>query len=484
MSRKIEPKASVTITEEEAQLRNTAQGKLLFTSYQNQNCALLIQNDRLMEAAFFPRVPSKIGAIYIGKVKSIIKNINACFVEIEKGELCFLSLKETSAVCLLNRSSDGRILEGDEILVQVDRDAQKSKRSSVTTRLSLSNDYFVLSMGTEKVCYSTKLGKKKKGDLSRLLQEAGILHPQKADFLVQDYGAWLSGDTLRQLKKEGLRLDTFCLPSTGMIVRTKAGELESVEELLSHLDELAWQYIRLLYIAKYRSCFTCLRRAGAPVETVLRQFLGSASGKGGESEEAESDRLTDISSGLCSNASWEIITDQETTYEQLKQYNDENSLGIHIRLYQDSALSLSVLYSVERKLRAALDSKVWLKSGGYLIIEPTEALTVIDVNSGKYESGKNPQETYRKINLEAAEEVALQLRLRNLSGIIIVDFINMQSAGDNAQLLHVLKSLVKQDKIKTTVIDMTPLGLVEITRKKINKPLREQFMGSIVKEAD
>ena len=138
-------------------------------------------------------------------------------------------------------------------------------------------------------------------------------------------------------------------------------------------------------------------------------------------------------------------------------------------------MPLSVLYSVESKLETALASRVWLKSGGYLIIEPTEALTVIDVNTGKYEAGKDPQETYRRINLEAAEEVAIQLVLRNLSGIIIVDFINMQSASYNRELLNHLKALVQKDKVQTHVVDMTPLGLVEITRKKISKPLREQF---------
>lgn len=162
----------------------------------------------------------------------------------------------------------------------------------------------------------------------------------------------------------------------------------------------------------------------------------------------------------------------------MMQYCEDNNLHIPVRLYQDSMLSLSTLYSLEGKLKTALDSRVWLKSGGYLVIEPTEALTVIDVNSGKYESEKNPQDAYRQINLEAAAEVAFQLRLRNLSGIIIVDFINMQSPSDNARLLYVLRDLVKRDGVKTTVVDMTPLGLVEITRKKISKPLREQLSRS------
>ena len=172
---------------------------------------------------------------------------------------------------------------------------------------------------------------------------------------------------------------------------------------------------------------------------------------------------------------WEIVTDQFSMQEPLERYCREHELDVVVRLYQDKVLPLSVLYSVESKLETALASRVWLKSGGYLIIEPTEALTVIDVNTGKYEAGKDPQETYRRINLEAAEEVAIQLVLRNLSGIIIVDFINMQSASYNRELLNHLKALVQKDKVQTHVVDMTPLGLVEITRKKISKPLREQF---------
>lgn len=500
MSRKIAQKPSVTITEEEAELRQTtSQGKLLFTSYRGQRCALSIQDNRLVEASFFPKIPSKIGSIYIGKVKSVAKNINACFIEIEKGELCFLSLKENTVPQPLNRTADGRILEGDDILVQVTRDAQKSKRASVTAQISLSNDYFVLSMGPKKVCYSTKLSKKQKERLNGFLQESGILKVEeklsvdRSGFLTQECQMLLPDAWLNRLKSEGLDIASFVLPSTGMIVRTKAGEAESAEELLEHFYDLAALYIRLLHIARYRSCFSCLKRADTEIETVLQQFAGYGD-RAATVQEQNSSEEPMTKAAPCEALPWdasliwdgsvskrperEIITDQEASYEQLMQYKSENALEIPIRLYRDSMLSLSALYGIEGKLKAALDSRVWLKSGGYLVIEPTEALTVIDVNSGKYEDGKNPQDTYLRINLEAAREVAIQLRLRNLSGIIIVDFINMRSSSDNAQLLHVLKSLVKQDKVPTTVIDMTPLGLVEITRKKISKPLWEQLQFS------
>ena len=104
------------------------------------------------------------------------------------------------------------------------------------------------------------------------------------------------------------------------------------------------------------------------------------------------------------------------------------------------------------------------------MIQPTEALTVIDVNSGKYEGRKD---TFLRVNLEAAEELARQIRLRNLSGIIIVDFINMEEKESRVEVMDCLKKHVRRDKVKTVVVDMTPLGLVEITRKKITKPLRE-----------
>ena len=493
MSRKIAQKPSVTLTEEDAALRQTVrQGKLLFTSYHGQPCALAIRDNRLTGASFFPKIPSKIGSIYIGKVKSVAKNINACFVEIEKGELCFLSLKEAdNRINPLNRIPDGRILQGDEILVQVVRDAQKSKRASVTAQISLSNDYFVLAMGSRRVSYSTKLSKKQKENLHKVLSKAGILAAgDQNTCLTQDYRLLLPDFWSDQLKSDGLEISSLCLPSTGMIVRTKAAEPESAEELLNHFYALAAQYIKLLYIARYRSCFSCLKKADTELIAALEKFTcfrdasPGVKDKGHPMEEKHSVGETcsreEIKAGaeVPRTPAWEIITDQESFYEQLMQFERENSTGIPIRFYQDDLLPLSALYAVESKLKTALDSRVWLKSGGYLVIEPTEALTVIDVNTGKCEDGKNPEETYLRINLEAAAEVAFQLRLRNLSGIIIVDFINMRSASDNAQLLHTLKSLVKQDKVQTIVIDMTPLGLVEITRKKISKPLREQLQFS------
>ena len=144
-----------------------------------------------------------------------------------------------------------------------------------------------------------------------------------------------------------------------------------------------------------------------------------------------------------------------------------------LRHYEDRLLPLHKVYSIEKHIEQALKEYVWLKSGAYLVIQPTEALTVIDVNTGKNISKKKDDETYLKINMEAAKEAARQIRLRNLSGIILVDFINMDKAEYTERLLVDFEKMLKKDPVVTTLVDMTKLQLVEVTRKKVRKPLHE-----------
>lgn len=362
MSRRIAPKNAVTLTAEEHSIRKTEQGKLIFTAYHGRNCAMLLQNDRLVSVSCLPDEKSthnisKIGAIYIGKIKNVTKNINACFVEIVQGEICFLPFAKAVSPIMLNRNFDGRLLEGDEILVQVERDAQKTKQASVTANIS----------------------------------------PETEDY-------------------------------------------ETIVEKATH-----------------RTCFSCLKPAPSALENVMNQFL----------PEEYNEIITDLDS-LCGP-----LQDYVSSHKNLYEVR-QCPLPI-VRLYQDDLLSLSGVYGLKSKMETALDRRIWLKSGGYLIIEPTEALTVIDVNTGKFEAKKGAEETYLKINLEAAAEIAIQLRLRNLSGIIVADFINMRSKEHRQELMNYLKDAVSTDRIPTVVVDMTPLGLVEITRKKVNKPLADYF---------
>lgn len=431
MSRNIKITGSVT-DEQDKKLRDTRNGKVLFTRYKDRMCALYLNANRLLAAQVMPDTPNRVGAVYIGKIKNMVKNINACFVEIADREICFLPMKDAAAPILLNREYDGRLLEGDELLVQISREAQKTKQASVTAKLSLSNEYAALSVGSPRIGYSGKLDKQRREEIKERLVEAGLQQKNGHDLVQNKVPAPL-----------------------GLVVRTRAGDCTG-ETLLEQIQNLLEAFSSMVEAARHRTCFSCMMPAPEAYEAVLDELVYPY-----EYEE--------------------ILTDDAALYEKLERYCNEKLPDKRLRLYEDEVLSLSKLYSLEQKLDTALNARVWLKSGGYLVIEPTEALTVIDVNTGKYEAKKGAQgskaavETYEKINREAAEEIALQLRLRNLSGMILVDFINMESSKKEEALLEFLRTLVRKDKMKTLVVDITPLGLMEITRKKRNKPLREQF---------
>ena len=168
-----------------------------------------------------------------------------------------------------------------------------------------------------------------------------------------------------------------------------------------------------------------------------------------------------------------IVTDDPALYEQMHKYLVDvyHFPEDMLVLQQDS--SVSSLYNVDRVIEDALRKRVWLNSGAYLVIEPTEALTVIDVNTGKAINKKDMRSHIFAINKEAAAEAARQIRLRNLSGIILIDFINMPDKEDKAELMNVLGGLLAQDPVKTNLIGISKLDLVEITRQKVRRPLHE-----------
>jgi ribonuclease G len=146
--------------------------------------------------------------------------------------------------------------------------------------------------------------------------------------------------------------------------------------------------------------------------------------------------------------------------------------------YFEPTRSIFEYYGVEDKIERAIQKKVWLKNGGYLIIDPTEALTVIDVNTGKYVGGTNLEDTVLNTNLEAAEEIARQIRLRDIGGIIVIDFIDMEVMEHRQRVIDVLKAALKKDRTKTNVLGFTGLGLMEMTRKKVRNRLTSSLLKS------
>ena len=238
----------------------------------------------------------------------------------------------------------------------------------------------------------------------------------------------------------------------GLIVRTNSGEAEK-QEILAELEYLKKRWRRVLDICKTRTCYSLLEKASPFYIQAVRDVYG--------------DTLE------------EIVTDLPAIFAELGEYLGEYQKedAEKLRLYEDRLLSLHKLYSLERALDNAAKEKVWLPSGGFLMIQQTEAFVAVDVNTGKYTGKKKQQETYRKINLEAAREIAAQLRLRNLSGIILIDFINLERKEHQEELLNVLKKYLRRDPVHTVLVDMTKLNIVEVTRKKVRKSLAEEIGG-------
>ena len=171
-----------------------------------------------------------------------------------------------------------------------------------------------------------------------------------------------------------------------------------------------------------------------------------------------------------------IQTDDPSAYEELREYLAlwaPEHAG-KLTLYRDPVLPLAKLHRFDSAIEEALREKIWLPSGGFLMIQRTEALVSIDVNSGKFDGRRSKEEMFLTVNLEAAREIAHQLRLRNLSGIIIIDFIDMAEEENDRKLLSVLEEEIKKDPVKAALAGITKLHLVEMTRQKIEVPLADE----------
>lgn len=404
-------------------------GKILILKLNDKLLSILMRDNSVLSVQVQRQNEYAVGNIYIGRVQSISENIAAAFVDLGDGYLTFLPLTEKKHARITNRKPDGRLKVGDEVLVQVAKEPMKTKLAGVTTQITLAGRYAVAGMNR------CNYAKEQTADSE---EQKGALHVS-AKLSKKQQDRFRGIEALQQIAKE-----------YQLTVRTNAGELEGEEPLITESRQLSNQLKHILEIADKRTCYSCLYR-GKP------------------------DYLHFIENTYTSEYD-EIITDIPEIYETLQGYHAQTD--IPVRLYEDQMLPLYKLYAVETRIRELLDKKVWLRSGGYLVIEPTEALISIDVNSGKYEHGKDKEETFYKINLEAAEMIALHLRARNLSGIILVDFINMKKNAHNQQLMEYMKSLLKKDSVATDVVDMTGLGLVEITRKKVNPSFHEQYTSN------
>lgn len=368
---------------------------------------------------FYEDEPFVLGNIYVAHVNDVLKNINAAFVEYSPGKKAYLSLENTENTFFINRKNTTKICQGDNILVQIKKEPIKTKDAVCSTCIEFSSNYVVLTYGVTGINVSTKI---KDNSLRQSLSNycsdiiASINYDKEAYGMITE------------------ELFDSILSNTGIIVRTQAQDISDYElikeDILKQFEVLFLCFNKALY-SKGR---TCIYSNENPILSVINKHKSD-----------------------------EIITDNEEIYKLLCEQS------IDVKLYEDSLLPLYKLYNIEGLLNDVSSRKVWLKSGAYLVIDYTEAMTVIDVNTGKCEKGKNKEDTILKINLEAAIEAMRQIKLRNISGIIIIDFIDMAKDEAKEALLNQLIDEAKKDNIKTSIMGLTRLNLVEITRKKIRE---------------
>jgi len=360
---------------------------------------------------------SLIGNVYLGKVRNVLPGMEAAFVDFGEGKNGVLYAADVQHDT--NGNSHGRpriekaLRNGDTIMVQVVKDAMGHKGARLTNEVSLAGRHLVLVPGAED-----------RGGISRRLPD-----------------------------DERRRLRTLVNESKpkgyGVIVRTAAlgATKEDVVRDIARLEEM-WAEIQKN--AKTASAPDLLYREPPLVIRVIREHFTSDFKK--------------------------LIVDDDEIEDEIREYLEatDPELLESVESYRDE-LPVFERYHIEDQLRKALDRNVWLPSGGHIVIEPTEALTVIDVNTGKFVGRSNLEETVLQNNLESAEEIARQLRLRDIGGIIVIDFIDMESEKNRRAVLRKLQEELAKDKSRTQVSEVSSFGLVEMTRKHVSEGLVETF---------
>lgn len=357
------------------------------------------------------------GNIYLGKVQNVLPGMEAAFIDITTPKNAVLYRGDVSAPGSDNRSTkiEQLLKPKENILCQVTKNPIAHKGARLTQEVSLPGRFVVLVPNSSTYGISKRLPERERKRLRKILD---------------------------RVKPEG----------AGIIVRTAAENITE-EEIVADVKRLAEQWDAIDKLAKQNSSPALLYREPEMAVRVIR-------------EEFNKDYRG-------------IIIDDKALYEDVKGYVSSitPALADRVQYYDrdNENLSLFERHHVTEQLRKAVDQKVWLPSGGSLIIEQTEALTVIDVNTGKNVGKSSLEETVYKNNLEAAREIARQLRLRDIGGIIVIDFVDMEIKKNRDEVVRVFREALAQDKTRTQVFDISELGLVEMTRKRIGEGLVESL---------
>jgi ribonuclease G len=365
---------------------------------------------------------SLVGTIYKGRVVKILPGMQSAFVDIGLEKAAFLHVadvfssldysifgEDIDETIPLHLPIEDLLQEGQEILVQVSKDPIGTKGARVTSYITLPGRYLVLMPGVEHVGISRRIYDEI--ERTRLKEMIHGLKP----------------------------------PNVGLIIRT-ASEGCTEDEIMKDIEflMLMWENIQSKK-DKGHSPHLLYSDLDLPFRSV-RDFLGP-----------------DVS---------KLIIDNENEYEQLTEFTNTYfpKLITKIELYEGDEPIFDV-YGIEIEIPKALGKRVWLKSGGYIVIDQTEALTSIDVNTGKYVGKATLEDTLLKTNLEAVREIAYQIRLRNLGGIIIIDFIDMEKEENRTKLFTSFQEAMSNDRVKSTILQVSEFGLIQMTRKRVRESL-------------
>ncbi len=395
-----------------------ATDKVMLITEVGERDQIAVLEDRTLVEHYITRAGARsmVGNIFLGKVQNVLPGMEAAFVDIGRGRNAVLYAGEVS----YDEEIEGEapriehlLKSGQNVMVQVTKDPMGGKGARLTQQVSLPGRYLVLVPNSQVFGISRRLPERERSRLK---------------------------DILRRIRPA----------EHGLIVRT-AAEGAPAEDLQADLERLTEEWSGIAKDAKRGKAPRVLYEEPELTVRVVRDLF-----IGGEFKE--------------------LVTDSVPVYDQVVAYLRSVAPDLLPKVHlHEGALPLFEQFHAVEQIHKALERKVWLPSGGYIVIDRTEAMTVIDVNTGKHVGKANLEETVTKTNIEAGEEVARQLRLRDIGGIIIVDFIDMLLEKNKDKVIQALKMAMAQDKTRAQVFDIGPLGLMQITRKRVSAGLLESF---------